>query len=318
MVKDEQNDIFFSSSSCFKEFQREFFKKLMSSSRYKDICIAGFVNKFDKEREMQFSAVTIFPKGAHPYIAFRGTDSTLVGWKEDFNMALNDIIPAQTEAKLYVSNASKKIWGKFYVGGHSKGGNLAIYAATCVPVKIQRRIVKIFSNDGPGFQQNFFKDINYKRIKNKIEAFIPQSSIIGLLFERDYNINVIESSVQGFMQHNMYTWQVCPDDFVYAHDVTDKALALNKAVMSWINSMDISQREKFIETLYEAVNTTDINTIPDFAEDWFHNTGRLIRTFIKMKPESKKILVHTISDFISSMKKHKCESSDQKCGERHD
>lgn len=246
----------YTSQAALGDFQHDFMRETAFSARYRDTGLAGFVNLFDNVRELQFAAVTFFPKNEVPYIAFRGTDSTLVGLKEDCNMAVSEEIPAQAAAKRYLENATEGFKGGFYVGGHSKGGNLAVFASATVDIKIQKRIKKIFTNDGPGFQEKFLQSEGFRRIKNKITAYIPEFSIIGLLFERDYPVTVVASGAQGLFQHNPYTWLVTPRDFQTVTHISKTAAKLNELVMSWINTLDMKKREQLIESVYRMLTAT--------------------------------------------------------------
>lgn len=267
MEKRFYNDpYYFNDPIGLTEYQHDFIKAVARSERYKDTRLAGYVSLFDAGRELQFSAITFFPRGAPAYIAFRGTDSSLVGWKEDFNMALEKPIPAQAEAKNYLAEAAAHISRfsrirNFYAGGHSKGGNLAIYAAAQAPRKIQKRIIKIYNNDGPGFTKAFLQSEGYCAVRDKIEAYLPSGSLFGLLFEHDYKLNIVKSSAQGLAQHTPYTWQIVPDDFEDAKKFNKNSIQLNKKIMNWIYSMDINQREQLIEKLY-----TSVNEAKDFYE----------------------------------------------------
>ncbi|GMO28758.1 MAG: DUF2974 domain-containing protein [Termitinemataceae bacterium] len=286
------------------EYQHDFVYALSGAARYKNTRLSAYINLYDKEREAQFSAITFFPEGSPAYIAFRGTDSTLIGWKEDFNMALENVIPAQMEAKKYLQNAACFIHKNFYTGGHSKGGNLAVYAASECGHKIQKRIITVYNNDGPGFAAGFLQKEGYRMIQDRIEAYLPESSLFGLLFEHDYKLNIVKSNAGGIAQHAPYTWLVKPDNFVYAECLNPKAVNFNKTIMSWIYGMEIPEREHFIETLYSAVTQANINSVPEFIENWLKNTAQIFSSIIKLDADSKKNLVQSIVGFITALKKH--------------
>ena len=137
-----------------------------ASARFGKLFMSGYVSKIDLQNEEQFSAVAFFekPRSANPFVAFRGTDDTIVGWKEDFNLAIEESVPAQRDALAYLEGAAKKTRGKILVGGHSKGGNLAVYSSAFVAPKVQRRLERVYNFDGPGFRREIIEDARLKKI----------------------------------------------------------------------------------------------------------------------------------------------------------
>ena len=184
---------------------------LANSVRFGNLYISDFINKKDVEQEKQFSAITVHLPNDYIYVAFRGTDNTIVGWREDLNMCFSDTVPSQIDAVNYLNSIAKKYDNenlKIFVGGHSKGGNLAIYAAAFCDLKFQEKIVTVYNNDGPGFSENIVDTEEYRRILPKIQTFMPQTSIIGRLLNHKEKIIILESTQTGIMQHDLYSWQV--------------------------------------------------------------------------------------------------------------
>lgn len=192
----------------------DFFPVLANSKRFGNIILSNYINKVEREKEKQFSAITINLPNKIMYIAYRGTDNTIIGWKEDFNMSFQDFIPSQINAVKYIEDVTKNNRKKLIVGGHSKGGNLAVYAATYCNKKIKDRILAVFNNDGPGFQENITNSKEYKEIISKIHTYLPQTSIIGRLLNHKEKCIIIKSTQKGIMQHDLYTWQVLGDEFI--------------------------------------------------------------------------------------------------------
>ena len=192
----------------------DFMLRLAGVPRYSGCRLCGYVNKVDVESEMQFAAITVMIPDTPAYVSFRGTDTAIIGWKEDFNMILNDTIPAQIEAAAYLNTAAKHIRGKINSGGHSKGGNLAVYAAAFCGRSVQRRIKNVYSNDAPGFNKKIVSSDQYKNIEKKICCYIPESSVVGLLFEYTKDYKVVKSSETGIMQHDPFSWEITGKDMV--------------------------------------------------------------------------------------------------------
>ncbi|MCL2800816.1 MAG: DUF2974 domain-containing protein [Treponema sp.] len=248
-------------TSVFKE-DPELIKALGASRRFGNCQLFGYVNFIDTIREIQFSAVCI-TTGKGCFVVFRGTDSSLVGWKEDFNMCFRDVIPSQLEAVKYLENMSPMIKGKFRIGGHSKGGNLAIFAASKCRRKIQKRIIEIYSNDAPGFNEKFISSAGFLAIKDRLRIYVPQSSIIGMFMEHGSSLNIIKSSESGLMQHCLYSWEVTHNSLVSADKATVSSIFINKTIREWVNNNDYEHREQFIEALYYIFNAAEVKSISE-------------------------------------------------------
>ena len=228
------------------EKNREFIKRVITSNRYKDIESCFYVEDTNDLIEKQFSAITFLLPNNTMYISFRGTDSTLTGWKEDFNMAFMLPVPAQKEALNYVEKITKLIPRKFYIGGHSKGGNLAVYAGCNLSNNISTRIIKIYSHDGPGFIKEFLTTSNYQSIKDKIEKIVPSSSIIGMLLYTNENYKIIKSSARGILEHDPFSWIINGNNFIILKKLSDGTVFTNKVINDFLSSLSKKEREIFM------------------------------------------------------------------------
>ena len=205
----------------YEESTKQLLFALASSPRFRDIRINYHISKTDPISEKQFSATTFILNENLAYIAFRGTDYSLIGWKEDFNMSFITPVPSQLEGIDYINKVSKLISCEFYIGGHSKGGNIAIYASMYCNPEASSKIKKIFSHDSPGFKEEIIKSNEFKFIKNKIIKTIPGSSLIGMMFENNENYYIVKSNkLGGLQQHNPFSWQVSNFDFIYLISIT--------------------------------------------------------------------------------------------------
>ena len=193
----------------------------MESVRFGQSLIWMYRNQFSTEEQTQFAAMTFRLDDGSLFLAFRGTDSTLVGWKEDFNMTFQQTIPAQRLALQYARDVALADSGPLWLGGHSKGGNLAVFAAARSSPEVQQRIVGVFNNDGPGFTQYMMGDPGYLAMVPKIQTFIPQSSVIGMLLEHEEPYIVIRSKTVGLLQHDPYSWEVMGANFVDGEEITE-------------------------------------------------------------------------------------------------
>jgi hypothetical protein len=283
----------------FKENLLKLLEVIKDQPRFSAVALCAFVNHFDKKREKQFSAVTFIPhKGAAPYIAFRGTDDSIIGWKEDFNMIFSDSIPAQREAVDYLERAARRFRGRFNAGGHSKGGNLAVYAAAHSSRRVRNRVVHIYNNDGPGMTGGVTAKPEYGEIAPRIVTFIPQTSIVGLLFEHKDDYAVVESSEKGLLQHNPLSWNICRDHFHCLKAVTQESRYINRALMDWLAGMDNKRRRQFIDALFAIFQETGVSTLGDLTADWFKSAARILKAVQHYDKETKDMLLSTFAALL--------------------
>ena len=265
---------------------REMFRNIVSSPRYRDIKVRNQTQKFDERSEKQFSALTFDIDDETLFIAFRGTDASFTGWKEDFNMAFKYPIPSQTEALKYVIKIGSKA-KKIYIGGHSKGGNLAIFSAFNAPKEIQDKIVNIYSFDGPGFPLEALESEGYKKVKNKIIKIVPQSSIIGLLLKNPENIKIIRSTGVSLLQHDPFTWIVSDDNFVEARKLSREAIKRNLRINSALSKLDDNDRKLFVDALFEMIEKTGASDIDDFLKNLYKTLPSTIASYIMLDDDKK-------------------------------
>ena len=181
-------------------------KRLPETVRFREVMLTGFRQVYDEKKTEQFSALTLRLPGGQHYVTFRGTDDTIVGWKEDCLLTVMDEIPAQRDAVEYLTWAASVYPGKIAVGGHSKGGNLAMYAAAMVPESVQERIGNIYNNDGPGFQEKILQTEGYRRIKPRIKTILSQNAMVGTLLWNDCDYTVVKSTAALLGAHDGFTW----------------------------------------------------------------------------------------------------------------
>ena len=279
---------------------KEFIIKLGRTKRYKDLFISDYSEILDIEAEKQFAAVTIWLPNRYKYISFRGTDMSLVGWKEDLNMSFMQDIPAQKEAVKYLNEIGKKYKGKLIIGGHSKGGNLAIYSAMFCDSKIQKRIEEIINADGPGFDKSIISSKNYKNILNKIDTYLPQSSIIGRLLEHEDDYQIVQSTQKGIMQHDIFSWQVNNSNLVRLPKLTNDSDILNRAVRNWLQNTTMEQRKNFINIIYEVIITSEAQDVNDFGIDTLKKMTKVIKTYRNIEKEDRKEIEKMIKLFFES------------------
>lgn len=282
----------------FAENNRKLLFALAASPRFRNIKMNYYVSKLDYKQEKQFSAITYQLDDQTFFISYRGTDMTLVGWKEDFNMAFQCPVPSQEEGVEYLNTVGDLISGKIIVGGHSKGGNIAVYSAMKCSPAIQSRIVDIYSHDGPGFNGSVFQTPEYKKIKDKIHKIVPQTSIVGMLLQTQEDYNVIQSHKSGLMQHDPFTWVIESDNFHYVKSISNSSLNLNKTINKWLSSISEEKRELFIETLFQTINSTNAKSIGELSEVHIKDFANILKAFRSIDSETRKFVSQTLRDLI--------------------
>jgi hypothetical protein len=276
----------------------ELFMKAAQSVRYRDIELSSYVNQVNHEQSNQFSAVVFSINSKEHFIAFRGTDDTLAGWKEDFQMSFMDEVQAQQDAVIYTEKIISDYDGAFYLGGHSKGGNLAVYAAAHASAGSRNRIIGVYNNDGPGFQTKVLQSDGYQSMLSRINTFIPKSSVIGMLLEHGEEYRIISSDKLGIMQHNSFFWHVRGNHFLHEDGLTKSSSNFNKTVRLWLDQLTMAQREQFIDGLFDTIQAAGKMTVSDISKNGLTVANEMIKTFKNMDPLIKSLLKETIQLFI--------------------
>ena len=262
-------------------------RRAASVERFKNVLLENYVNVIDADRDEQCSAVTFrFPDGMR-YAAFRGTDNTLVGWREDFNLTFMEETAGQRRAVEYV-NKYLKGTDELILGGHSKGGNLAVYAGAFCDKNIQDRIKTVYSNDGPGFRQEVLDKQGYKDILPRIVSIIPEDSIVGMLLSNEYNNRIIKSSAKLVAQHDPMTWLVYGRDFVCADKISQNSRFIDKTMVKWLSTMSDEDRRSFTDSLFSSLDSTGVTTLGEISEGGVKIISEAIKSFKSMDPEKQK------------------------------
>lgn len=275
-------------------------KAAADSVRFGNLKLSCYINHVDKNKQEQFSAIT-FELNDGIFIAFRGTDDTLIGWKEDFNMCFISPVPAQEESVKYVNYVlSLYKWrsGKVRIGGHSKGGNLAVYSAVFCSKKFKKKITAVYNNDGPGFDDAMMKNPQYKEMLTKITTFLPQFSTVGMLLEHEEPYIVIQSTASGLFQHDVFSWQLKGKHFITT-SLSENCRFLDKTLKNWLAGMDNQQRMHFIDVLFEILSAGDAKNLSELENKKMTNIAKSIQTIITMNNDDKKVLFETIKQLIN-------------------
>ncbi len=285
-------------NTMFARSNRRLFDTMLSSRRFCELRMNSYINIVETERQIQFSAITFTLEDGTVYVAFRGTDESLVGWKEDLNMAFLDPIPGQEYSVKYLNTVAKKMNRPFYVGGHSKGGNLAVYASMNCAKTVQDRIIKIYNMDGPSFRPQVLEKYHYEAIKDRTVKIIPHSSLVGMLFEQTMDYRVVKSRALGLMQHDPYSWRVRYGRFVDINQVLEGQRIMDDTLNEWILSRNEQEIRVFVDTLYQVLCSTRKDNLIDFSADLMNSIGSILSAIKEVDEETKKMISTTIKDLV--------------------
>lgn len=249
----------------YEKSNRGLVERMLAGKRFANMRLNCYINVVEEQWETQFSATTFILEDGTLYIAFRGTDESIIGWKEDFNMAYMTPVPGQELSTKYLNMVTGKLHNPFYVGGHSKGGNLAIYSAmNCTP-EVQTRIKKIYCMDGPGFRPETLEKCGYANVSSRVVRIIPQASLVGMIFAPDQDYRVVKSKNLWLYQHDTFSWQVEGDRFVEAADIYEKTRKSDRNFNKWLLSLSEEQIRTFSDTYYRVMSLAGIEDLVAFA-----------------------------------------------------
>lgn len=282
---------------------------LGESPRFGPLRAIYHVDAFDSSAVEQFSATTFLLPDGSAYVAFRGTDVTFVGWREDFNMAFITPIPAQTESVRYLHNVAGFLASRpLRVGGHSKGGNLAVYSSMSIPKDRQSLIMDIYSHDGPGFNENILLGEGFRRIQCRIHKTLPRSSVIGMLLQHQEAYRIVESTRSGIMQHDPFSWEIEDGEFVYADDLSQSAAYVNNSLSDWLSSLTLEQRETFVDALFSVLDATGAVQFKDLKTDWQVKARAAMSAMKNVDKDTQGFVVKTIGQLLLGPVRHLSET----------
>ncbi len=265
---------------------REMLAALRESARFSCLQAGLEESVFATDSQTQFSAVTVKLDPGRYALCFRGTDNTLIGWKENLNMSFLCPVPAQKKAVEYVQRAAKAVPGRLILCGHSKGGNLAVYAASFCGSAVQERVDAVYNYDGPGFFDQVLQQEGFLRIQDRIRTYVPQFSVVGMLLGHPEGRTVVHSTQTGLMQHDTYSWQVQGASFC-RDTVTDGSLFVDATLKQWTADMSPAQFEKLVDAIYLVLSDTRMRTMQQMRDNWPETAARVVRSFTGMDEKTR-------------------------------
>lgn len=284
----------------YEKENRALFEAMRKSVRFRNLRLNCYINIIETQAdfETQFSAVTLLLEDGSMYVAYRGTDETIVGWKEDFNMAFLSPVPGQEFAVRYLHMVTERLPHSFYIGGHSKGGNLAVYAAMSCTPQVQERIIRIYSMDGPGFRPEVLERLDFGQIEERTCKILPHSSLVGMLFEKDIRYQVVESRTFGLAQHNPFTWLVRDGHFVTVSDIYETRRFVDDTLNEWILSLDEQSLRTFVDTLFQILSASEADNLIDFTADLKRSMSGMLEAVKGVDEGTQRALKQTLKSLF--------------------
>lgn len=262
---------------------KEFLQSLLDCPRFGNVRLCCYTDIYEEEAQEQFAAVTALLPDETVLVSYRGTDGTLIGWKEDFNMGFEQHVPAQQDAAFYLTEVARRYPGPLRLTGHSKGGNLAMYAGAFCDAQVQKRLLEIRNFDGPGFNEQLSGCPEFEIIRSRTLTYIPQSSIVGLLLAHPEPSEVVLSGGVGIFQHDLSSWAVKRCRLVRAEGLTKQSRHIDRALKEWLSGMTNQERERLIDGAYEMLAAADAKTVNELWTG--KNMIEILKGFIKGKDE---------------------------------
>ncbi len=277
--------------------------------RFANMKVISFVSEIDEKEKKQFSAMAIDTGDRHLFLAYRGTDDTIVGWKEDFSMSYSETVAAQLDAKAFLDKASSKFPSvPIRLGGHSKGGNLAMFSSLHTDKETRERISAIYCFDGPGFSSSITENENYHALGERIFTFVPENSIVGMLLSHDTNYQTVKSTAIGLYQHDAFTWKVDVDHFDILSESSKRNLRNDAVIKNWLSSYTPNERREFTEAFFELLESSGAKTLTDLSIDSIDKARGMLSAINRFDKEKKKML----SDVLSLLIKESLRSKSKK------
>ena len=289
--------------SIFYARYEKLLEKMAECPRYAELQLSNYVSVIDLEEKEQFAALHIHINPFLTFIAFRGTDETMVGWREDFDMSYMMPVPAQISAVDYINRTTKGLFQKYILGGHSKGGNLAVYSGVFCDSGVQNNIKAIYNFDGPGFHKKIVDNESYLKIKDRIHTFVPEASVVGMLMEHEEEYKVVKSYETTFMQHEGLSWNVAGTKFELVENVDEFSNSISITLKSWLEKADYEDRKVMVDALFDVLEIGGIRDVLDFKDMSVQNATAMFKAAASLPKVQREIIGNLIKTWMTESKK---------------
>ena len=272
---------------------------LLESPRFMELEVGGYVSELSSRPAKQFSAITFFLPEGSAYVAYRGTDNSLAGGKEDLNLMFEEGVPSQVRARAYLEDVARKGDSRLYVGGHSKGGHLAEYAALTCDDQTYGRIGRVFNHDGPGFAFAPSARIESDEYAAKLSKTVPGSSVVGMLMEDRSLVRVVRSSGFLFDQHAPMHWVVKDGGFVELDAISPEASVVVATLNGWAASSGVDRRRLFVNTVFDVLGAAGAETWNELGRNCPASVGAIVSALRQLPSDMRDVVFGTLRDIAS-------------------
>lgn len=280
-----------------------FLKAIADTKRFSNCRVYNYVSKLNAKNVEQFAAMMVDLSDHTTVVVFRGTDDTMIGWKEDFTIAYKDL-PSQYDAVNYL-NKYMKFYKKYRIIGHSKGGNLALYASINCKPYLQNRIIQVISNDGPGIRSDAYDEQKYLKIRNRFVKIVPQFDVVGQIYDMDQKTYIVKANGTGFAQHSIINWQVAPNNPEYVGDYDENSKLVKMVIENFLEKTSLEERKAFIEELFDNLSDAGIKLVDDFSIDNLSKIITVIKKLSKISKKSKNTINILLYEIVNAFRKKK-------------
>ena len=299
-MQEHKQELFDENPMMITEERHEVSQVIADAPRFQSLKFFGVVSEWDKDTTKQFAAVTVEVEPSVRLVVFRGTDETLIGWKEDFLMTYSPLVAAQTDAKEYLAKQASLWGGDLMISGHSKGGNLAIYAAATQVEDVQLRIVDIFCFDSPGLYRSVLETKGYQNIVPLAMRYIPQDSLVGLMLESEVPYVIVKSNATGAMQHSAMTWEIEDGQFIKMEKLTKNSQLNDQTFKKWTESVSDEELELVWNVFFELLFNAGIDTVNDLYGQFMHYVQEFLKAAGEMDEEKRELLTRIALLLVST------------------
>ena len=299
-MQEHKQELFDENPMMITQERHEVSQVIADAPRFQSLKFFGVVSVWDKDTTKQFAAVTVEVEPSVRLVIFRGTDDTLIGWKEDFLMTYSPLVAAQTDAKEYLAKQASLFDGDLMVSGHSKGGNLAIYAAATQEEDVQLRIVDIFCFDSPGLYRSVLETKGYQNIVPLAMRYIPQDSLVGLMLESEVPYVIVKSNATGAIQHSAMTWEIEDGQFIKMEKLTKNSQLNDQTFKKWTESVSDEELELFWNVFFELLFSVGIDTVNDLYGQFMHYVQEFLKAAGNMDEEKRELLTRIALLLVST------------------
>ncbi|MBE6595071.1 MAG: DUF2974 domain-containing protein [Ruminococcaceae bacterium] len=262
--------------------------------RFGDLPVTAARKIHDRTAGIQFGALAFLLPGQTVFIAFEGTDDSLVGWKEDLRMSYECPVPGHLKAAEYTFEIANAFpLRRLLLGGHSKGGNLALYAAVKGDRSYRHRIAALYNHDGPGFCDDTVNTPTYREMQPRIVTYLPASSIVAVLLEHDNNYKIVKSSNKGILQHDGYSWEVQGGNFVRSEERSPLGKKTEAVIARFLRETTPEHRRQFVETLFQLLEASEEDSVTGLGKQ--KSLRNILRAYTGLAPEVREMLSQTVS-----------------------